>query len=778
VQVPKSIKGVQSVLGVWNYIRAFIPNFSTRALPITNLVGKGAGKAKHKTFLWTSECQAAFDDLKAATLDTKLLANIDYTLPIFIRCDSSQFGAGAVLFQFDEFGQERPIAYASRKYTLAERNYCTFQQEAAAVVWALEKFSNFHQGYHVTVQSDHKNLSWIKKSAMPQLTRWRLRLQDFDFSLEYYEGVKNVVADGLSRMMVDDKDIDISIRDFLPEHAAQQSYLQGTVPVRCLNQYSFRDTHLTAADRVWEGLADSAPVTETEQTSALPEHVFATKEEDDDEASPECRNFAPIEAREAEQPMIPDLGDESPRQIFDRVHNSTVGHNGVLVTLNRVLRMNKEWASRKEMLQNIDQFISGCAVCQKFRKRHNRRADERFVIEGNPFSELSVDILKLPKRDCNHNMYVVVIVDSFSRWVCLEAVQTKSALDAARAILRTFGNFGVPLTIRSDGGKEFINDILSSIELILGINHHKIMAYHHEGNSLAEKANRSVLENLRNLIFDKRYILNGEHQWSDLLPMVQRIMNASFNSSIGCSPAALVFGDNIDLDRCLITPQPERLAVDDVDEYVRVLAHNQRVLLDVSAQTLHQVHTKNIQKWNRGHKRDSAVRERLEAAEDDDEPPAWVLARVKTDAPLEKWKPRWAGPYRLLDYKEGSLSVVRLYDTVEKKVLEAHINDVALWDASFVNSVEGLTRIAEADNWSYPMDGILGIALEPESDDDEPIALALDQPRAVQNKHKYLFSVKWQGYAEPSWEPYSTVKHTSVFDLFASAHPNLKLKAK
>jgi hypothetical protein len=780
VQVPKSIKGVQSVLGVWNYIRAFIPNFSTRALPITNLVGKGASRAKHKTFLWTTECQAAFDDLKAATLDTKLLVNINYELPIFIRCDSSQFGAGAVLFQFDVQGRERPIAYASRKYTLAERNYCTFQQEAAAVVWSLEKFANFHQGYHVTVQSDHKNLSWIKKSAMPQLTRWRLRLQDFDFSLEYYEGVKNVVADGLSRMMVDDKDIDISIRDFLPEHAAQQSYLQGSVPVRCLNQYTavnFRKDRLTTAEQVWEGQARPTAVEHVEHECAWKKPVIL--DENDDSVvitmNHERRAFAPIQAQGAEPPIIPDLENESPRQIFDRVHNASVGHNGVLVTLNRVLRMNKEWASRKEMLLNIDQFISGCTVCQKFRKRHNRRADERFVIEGNPFSELSVDILKLPKRDCNHNLYVVVIVDSFSRWVSLEAVQTKSALDAARAILRTFGNFGVPLTIRSDGGKEFINDILASIELILGIKHHKIMAYHHEGNSLAEKANRSVLENLRNLIFDKRYILNGEHQWSDLLPMVQRIMNASFNSSIGCSPAALVFGDNLDLDRCLITPQPSPI-MEDVDSYVQTLVHNQRVLLDVASTTLHRVHTKNIEKWNRYHRRDSQVREQLQAVADNEEQSAWVLARVKGDAPLEKWKPRWAGPFRLLDFKGDSSSVVRVYDTVAKKVLEAHINDVALWDARFENSEEGLSRIAETDNWSYPMDGILGIALAPDSDDDVPLALPLDQPRQVQNKHKYVFSVKWRGYSEPSWEPYNTVVHTSVFDLFASAHPILNLR--
>ena len=797
VEVPKSIKGVQSVLGVWNYIRNFIPNFSTRALPLTDMVGKGKGKAKHKAFIWTDECQRAFDDLKAATLDTKLLANIDYNLPIFIRCDSSQYGAGAVLFQYDAAGLEKPIAYASRKYTLAERNYCTFQQEAAAVVWSLEKFACFHQGNHVTVQSDHKNLSWINKSAMPQLTRWRLRLQDFDFALEYYAGEKNIVADGLSRMRVDDKDIDISIRDFLPEHAAQQSYLQGGVPMRslnsfsqtparCMNQYSsvnFRKERLTSAERIWDE-GDAAEFTaahepeDTEQPWSMP----ATSDEHDthdvytehNTLSADHRGFMPLAAGPEDVPVLPEI-EETPRQIFDGAHNSTVGHNGVMVTLNRILRQNKDWASRKDMLEQIDQFISGCTICQKFRKRHNRLTDERFVIEGNPFAELSVDILKLPKRDCHNNLYVVVIVDSFSRWVSLEPVQNKTALAAARAILRTVGNFGVPLTIRSDGGKEFCNDILSGIEHIFGTKHHKIIAYHHEGNSLAEKANRSVLENLRNLIFDKRYILNGEHQWSDLLPMVQRIMNASYNSSIGCSPSSLIFGNNIDLDRCLITPAPAAQIGVEVSTYVETLSHNQRVLLDAAAQCLHATHTKNISKWNRKHPRESDLRAKMMSLTSDEELPVWVLARVRDDAPLEKWSPRWAGPYRLLDFKSESESVVRLWDTVSQKIIDVHINDVALWNACFESSEEGLTRIAESDNWSYPMDGILGMALKPEDDDDEPVSLALNIPRTAASKHKYLFSVKWQGYAEPSWEPYSSLKDTNVFELFKNAHPVLKL---
>ena len=153
----------------------------------------------------------------------------------------------------------------------------------------------------------------------------------------------------------------------------------------------------------------------------------------------------------------------------------------------------------------------------------------------------------------------------------------------------------------------------------------------------------------------------------------------------------------------------------------------------------------------------------------------WVLARVLDDAPIEKWQPKWAGPFKLLDFKDNSDSVLRLFDTVKHTVFEAHINDVALWDGLFEHSEEGLTRVAETDSWDYPMDAILGIALKPDEDDDIPVSLPLDQPRLVSNKYKYVFSVKWRGYPEPSWEPYNSVKNTSTFALFASANPALRL---
>jgi hypothetical protein len=303
----------------------------------------------------------------------------------------------------------------------------------------------------------------------------------------------------------------------------------------------------------------------------------------------------------------------------------------------------------------------------------------------------------------------------------------------------------------------------------MGVKHHKMTPYLHEGNSLAEKANRSVLENLRNLIFDKRYDLNGEHQWSDLLPLAQRIINASFNSSIGCSPAQLVFGDNLELDRCLLSAMPAAIDAE-APAYIHQLAHNQRVLMDAAAKNLDVTHSQNVKKWKKSHKSDTSLQQMLQEAPEDG---VWVLARIRDDAPLEKWKPRWAGPFRLLDFKSASQSIVRLQDAVTNKVIEAHLNDVELWNHKFTESVEGLTKVAEYDGWVFPIDGIVSMALTPSDPDEDYVPLDLNVPR-TKAKVSYSFCIKWRNYEEPSWVKFNAIKDTITFQTWAASHPVLK----
>jgi hypothetical protein len=200
------------------------------------------------------------------------------------------------------------------------------------------------------------------------------------------------------------------------------------------------------------------------------------------------------------------------------VHNDLVGHAGVYVTLQRLLRNGRSWASRKQMIAEIDAFLMGCPVCQKMKKRRNAVVIDRHTLAGSPFSELSIDILKLPEPDVRGNKYCVVIIDNFSHWVSLTACANKSAFDAARALIQFIGNFGAPLRLRSDGGKEFVNGVIVGVNRMMGVSPVVIQPYTPTANGIVERSNRAILERARELCMCKRLAKHTAHQWGDLLP--------------------------------------------------------------------------------------------------------------------------------------------------------------------------------------------------------------------------------------------------------------------
>jgi hypothetical protein len=154
----------------------------------------------------------------------------------------------------------------------------------------------------------------------------------------------------------------------------------------------------------------------------------------------------------------------------------------------------------------------------------------------------------------------------------------------------------------------------------------------------------------------------------------------------------------------------------------------------------------------------------------------WVVAKIQADAPHNKLKPRWSGPFILMGFKSGSQSMVTLWDTVDRKLREAPINNVAEWKCDFDSSTEGLTKLRETDyaDLSYPLEAILGVALATKDETVAPIPLPLNH---VRNKPKdnYVFSIKWRGYHEPTWRPYRVIKRTSLFPLFAASRPDMNL---
>ncbi len=203
--VPANVPALQAALGLFNYYRGYVPNFSAIAAPLYALTQKGTH------WRWTAVEQDAYTALKTAlTRDSLAVRCPDLSKPFILHTDFSNYGCGAVLSQVDPEGLEYMVACASRSLNDHEKMYCSFQGEMLAVVWAVRLFRFYLQSAPFTVVTDHQPLQWIlqRQELVGQHARWALILQDFDFVIKHRPGDKHRNADALSRLpLPSDEDV-------------------------------------------------------------------------------------------------------------------------------------------------------------------------------------------------------------------------------------------------------------------------------------------------------------------------------------------------------------------------------------------------------------------------------------------------------------------------------------------------------------------------------------------------------------------------------------------
>jgi hypothetical protein len=90
---PTSVTQVHSFLGLAGYYRRFIPNFSKISKPITKLLKKG------NKYVWSKDCDEAFNTLKKLLTTSPVLAQPDITKPFDVYCDAFGTGLGCILMQ-------------------------------------------------------------------------------------------------------------------------------------------------------------------------------------------------------------------------------------------------------------------------------------------------------------------------------------------------------------------------------------------------------------------------------------------------------------------------------------------------------------------------------------------------------------------------------------------------------------------------------------------------------------------------------------------------------
>ena len=116
-----------------------------------------------------------------------------------LQTDASIKGLEASLLQ-----EEKPVYFASKALTETQRGYGAIEIKSLAVAWAVEKFHHFLYGCHFMLETDQKPLEAILSrslnQATPRLQHILVRTLPYDFTVRYIPGLRNLLADCLSRL--------------------------------------------------------------------------------------------------------------------------------------------------------------------------------------------------------------------------------------------------------------------------------------------------------------------------------------------------------------------------------------------------------------------------------------------------------------------------------------------------------------------------------------------------------------------------------------------------
>lgn len=519
IKPPASIKELQSFLGVINYYRRFIPNFSKVALPLTNLTKKGV------KYFWSTNCVEAFEELKALLKNKVVLKYPDFTKPFHIFTDASNYALGAVLCQ-----GEYPVAFASKTLIPAETRYPTIEKELYGIVWAVEHFRCYVYGTKFVVYTDHKPLLGIHKMRNPssRLLRLFLKLSEYEITIEFKPGRFNQVADALSRLPLE------SVNVLTRAMKSSRPDMPLDIP---------RDKPAEKASTSTKNIANRTTETADLSTAGLD----VTKD----------KNLTTIIEVDDAEPVILDdheITDSSIRnfyksktniqtiscpsrqkKIIQQFHDSSMGgHQGIDKTVERIQRY-YNWTNLK---RSVEDYIKSCEICQKCKPSRKTNMQMQLVdVAKYPFFRIFLDVVGPLDVTLTGYKYILTIMDDLSRYFNAYPMRNQDSATLCKIFVNNIlSHHKTPKVVVTDNGSNFTSKEFTKLCKLFGIKKMHATAYHPQSNGALERAHRSLGQYLRSFCQD------SPQHWDELLPYACYVHNNSVNRSTKLAPNDIIFG--------------------------------------------------------------------------------------------------------------------------------------------------------------------------------------------------------------------------------------------
>lgn len=514
---PKCVKDLKGFLGLAGYYRRFIKNFAKIAKPLNSLFKEGA------EFKWEVEQDKAFTTLKHILTSDTLLQYPDFSKEFVLTTDASKEALGAVLSQGD-IGMDKPIAYASRTLNNAERNYSTTEQELLAIVWAVKQFRPYLWGRRFKIVTDHRPLRWLISLKDPgsRLTRWTIKLSEYDFEVIHRPGKSNQNADALSRITL--AKVDVSPQEIL------------------INQKKEDD------------------LKEIEQT--------LKQYEKDNEGY-----LYYIDNKGRRRLIVP---KENRIKIMEAYHDTPFGgHQGI----DRTTDIIKERYYWKNMDKDIENYVQTCKKCNERKTSAIDRAPVPMKITTpltRPFQKVALDIVgPLPKTHAG-NQYILTFQDHFSKYPEAFPLPDQKATTIAKIFVEEIiCRHGTPEKILTDQGTNFTSELFQEMCNLLNIEKLQTTAYHPASNGIVERSHQTIMAGL------SQFIDEDQRNWDVWLPYVMMVYRSTPHSTTKYSPYYLLHGREMRLPTDWIREEIQQdLSEDDLVQEIkqRMKLANQRVI--------------------------------------------------------------------------------------------------------------------------------------------------------------------------------------------------------
>ena len=489
-------------MGSINFYRQFIPAFSQIASPLYKLL------CKNVKFSWNKLCDEAFNELKNKLVSAPILAYPDFEKKFFIHCDSSNESIGAVLSQQHD-GILKPIAFASRRLSPAEKSYTTSEKEALAAVFSLKEFNDFTYGREVELYTDHEPLTTFKsiKDTSSRLNKLIMKIQELapDVEIRYKPGHLNVEADMLSRATINEISISSSLNWSVEQdkdsNLVELKKLVGSKEESLMIEWSKSgDDFKKSAIRIFEELTIDNDILFFNSDFKLifvPQHKIL--------------------------------------EILKSFHDDPLsGHLAHEKTFKR-LKIRFFWFNMKKQVKN---YCESCMVCQQFKVyNHKNVAVLRQMVAKHPFDIIGIDVVGPLPTTPRGMRYIIVAICFYAKWC--ETVCTKdfTALTTAKFLInQIICKFGFMNKIVTDQGPNFESNLFKELCNELKIDKLRTTAYHPQSNGEVERQNRTL-----KFILSK-YVNRNHTDWDMYLNSTVFAYNTAVHNTTGKSPYEVLFG--------------------------------------------------------------------------------------------------------------------------------------------------------------------------------------------------------------------------------------------